>query len=81
MISLRKLFLTTANVKVWKESVKNKLFLCGSNIWIFVYEGHDGYFPSSKLQKKNSQARKIIFENLHNADLEKIGVLKFAKEV
>jgi len=73
--------LTAANFKAWKESVKYKLYSCGSEIWILICEGYDGYFPSSKVLKKNAQARQIIFENRHNADLEKVRVLNLTKEI
>jgi len=73
--------LIAANFKVWQESMKYKLSSCGSNIWRLVCEGYDGDFPSSKVLNQNSQARRIIFKKLHNADLEKVGDLKYAKEV
>ena len=73
--------LTTANFKVWQENMKYKLFSCGSNMWSLFCEGCDDDFPSSENKKLNSQARKIILENIHNAYLEKVGDLKYAKKI
>lgn len=58
-----------------------KLFSSGYNLCIFFFEGYCDDSPSSKEMKKISQASRIILENLHNADLEKVGDLKSTKEV
>ena len=81
MISPRKSVLTTTNFKVWQESVKKNYCLVDLNIWRLFCEGYDEYSPSTRVMKKNAQARHIIFENLHNANLEKVRDLKSAKEV
>lgn len=72
---------SVANYQLCVEKVKYKLIYFGYNIWKIVCEGCGQNHMPSKLIQHNSQAKYVLYENLHTADFEKMVDLISRKEI
>lgn len=69
-----------AEEQIWKEGCRILVFSFQDDNWRCVCEGcGENSMPASVMQN-DAQARGIICENLHIADIDKITDLKSAKE-
>lgn len=73
--------LSTSNFHEWRGKVKSELIAYGLGVWKLVCDGYDKDTPSVQEQHWNAKAKCVIYNNLHNKDLNTIIDLKSAKEI
>ena len=73
--------LSTTNFPEWRDKVKTGLLAYELEAWKLVCDGYCTKSPSVQEQHRNSKAKCVIFNSLHNKDLEVIMDLTSAKEI
>ena len=73
--------LSTTKFHKWRDNVKIGLLAYEPEVWKLVCDGYCIDSPSVQEQDSNAKAKCMIFNNLHNKDLELIMDLTSAKEI
>lgn len=73
--------LSATNFNEWRYKVKSELISYGPSVWKLVCDGYCKGSPSLQEQQWNDKERCVMYNNLHNKDLDIIIVLNFAKEI
>ena len=71
--------LNTATFPEWRDKVKTGLMADEPEVWKLVCDGYYTDSPSFQEQQRNSKAKCVIYDNLHNNDFELIMDLTSAK--
>ena len=75
------LVLNTTKFPEWRDKVKTGLMADEPEVWKLVCDGYCTESPTVKEQQRNAKAKCVIYDNLHNKDLELIMDLTSAKEI
>ena len=73
--------LNTTNFPEWRDKVKTGLMAYEPEVWKLVCDGYCKDSPTVKEQQRNAKAKCVIYNSLHNKDLELIMDLTSAKEI
>ena len=73
--------LTTKNFPEWRDKVKIGLLAYEPEVWKLVCDGYCTDSPTVKEKQRNAKAKCVIYNNLHNKDLELIMDLTSAKQI
>ena len=73
--------LNTTNFPEWRDKVKTGFKADDPEVWKLVCDGYCTDSPTVKEQQRNAKAKCVIYDNLHNKDLELIMDLTSAKEI
>ena len=73
--------LTTKNFPEWRDKVKTRLLAYEPKVWKLVCDGYCKDSPSVQEWHRNAKEKCVIFNSIHNKDLELIMDLTSAKEI
>ena len=73
--------LNTKNFPEWRDKVKTGLLAYEPEVWKLVCDVYYTDSPTVKEQQRNAKAKCVIYNSLHNKDLELIMDLTSAKEI
>ena len=73
--------LNTTNFPEWRDKFKTRLLAYEPEVWKLVCDGYFTDSPTVKEQQRNAKAKCVIYDSLHNKDLELIMDLDSAKEI
>ena len=73
--------LNTTNFPKWRDKVKTYLMAYEPKVWKLVCDGYCTDSPSLQEQQWNAKAKCVIYNNLHNKDLDSIMDLTSAKGI
>ena len=71
--------LNTTKFPEWRDKVKIGLLAYEPEVWKLVCDGYCTNSPTVKEQQRNAKAKCVIYDSLHNKDLELIMDLDSAK--
>ena len=75
------LVLNTKNFPEWRNKVKIDLMAYEHEVWNLVCDGYCTDSPSVQEQQRKAKAKCVIYNSLHNKDLDLIMDLTSAKEI
>ena len=73
--------LNTTNFPEWRDKVKTELLAYEPEVWKLFCDGYYTDSPTVQEKHRNSKAKCVIFNSLHNKDLELIMDLTSAKDI
>ena len=73
--------LNTTNFLEWSDKVKTGLLAYEPDVWKLVCDGYCTDSPTVQEQQRNAKEKFVIYNNLHNKDLEVIMDLTSTKEI
>ena len=73
--------LNTTNFTEWRDKVETWLLAYQHEVWKLVCDGYCTDSPTVKEQQRNAKAKCVIYNSLHNKDLELIMDLTSTKEI
>ena len=71
--------LNKTNFPEWRDKVKTWFMADDPEVWKLVCDGYCTDPPTVKEQQRNAKEKCVIYDNLHNKDLELIMDLTSAK--